>query len=201
MEWDYTSIPLEDRINLLFWKKMHLDLTADHHRIAVREAIETGDTMAALMQCGYTYLIPFMLDNWLKLQEVGMYEKALAYALTIPRVNRYLTSLETVHFLLEMADKKALKAEGDPIPNEDNFTLYRGYSAKNTAKPMVGLLWTSDIERAKWHALDADNLENPAISKAIAPKDAIYLYNNQNREQEFICAIPRGIKTECVWKG
>ena len=198
MEWDYTSIPLEDPINLLILKKMRPGLTADHHRIDVRTAIETGDIMAALMQCGYTYLVPFLVDNWVKLQEVGMYEKALAYALTIPRVNHYLISLEPVHFLLVLADRKALEAEGDPIPNGDNFTLYRVYSGKKTAKIMAGLLWTSDIDRAKWHALNAYNLEKPAISKAIVPRDAIYLYYNQNREQEFICIIPRGIKTECV---
>ncbi len=82
MGWDYSAIPLEDPVKLRFWQKFRPHLTVDHHRITLLEAIEAGDIMFAMMECGFTYQIPFMVDNWVKLQEFGMYEKALAYALT-----------------------------------------------------------------------------------------------------------------------
>ena len=198
MEWNYNSIPLEDPVTLASGQKILPDLTADNHRIAVRKAIEVGDIMSALMQCGYKYLVPFILDNWELLKNNGMYEKALAFALTMPRKYHHHISPGPLRFLLTMAIRATLEAEGDPIPEGESFTLFRGVAGKGVERRLVGISWTSDSDRSKWFTKSSADLENYTVLKAVVPRDAIYFYNNRNKEHEFICIIPQKTKLECV---
>ncbi len=100
-----------------------------------------------------------------------------------------------------MADRTSLEAEGDPIPDGENFTLYRGVAGKGTAMSIAGVSWTSDLNTAKMFAKSLDYLENPVVFKAIVTRDAVYFYSNTNQKHEYFCIIPRCIKLECVWKG
>ena len=197
MEWKYNSIPLEDPVTLAWGQKILPDLTADNHRIAVRKAIEAGDIMLALMQCGYKYMVPFILDNWELLKNKGMYEKALASALTMPSKYHHHISLEKLQFLLTIANRATLEAEGDPIPEGESFTLFRGVTGKGAERRLVGISWTSDSDRFEWFTKSSADLENPAVFKAVMPRDAIYFYNNRNKEHEFVCIIPQGVNIEC----
>ena len=143
-------------------------------------------------------MVLFILDNWELLKNKDMYEKAFASALTMPRKYDHHLSLETLHFLLTMANKATLEAEGDPIPEEESFTLFRGVTGKGAERRLVGILWTSDSDRAKWFTKSSTDLENPAVFKAVIPRDSIYFYKNRNKEHEFVCIISQGIKIECV---
>jgi hypothetical protein len=102
-----------------------------------------------------------MVDNWGKLQEVGNYGKPLSYAFTMPYENLYLTSIEPIHFVLTIADRKALETISDPITIREQLTQDIDYSAENITRQMAGVFWTSNIDKTMWCAMNANNLENP----------------------------------------
>jgi hypothetical protein len=202
MNWNFRAIPLV-RPDTLDWLHRNKDpnYPADDARIRAREAIEEGDIDQALCWCDNMNKIYFVLDNTQPLKFSGWYERAVVEALIGPKVNLHHIPLVALHYMLICADRTALMAAGDPVPDGESFTLYRGVSGKGAARRLRGISWTSSYDKAKWFASRFCDLEKPSVFMATVPRDAVCFCSNERNENEFVCIIPRHLKLERVWNG
>ena len=200
MEWNFRAIPLERPEIIEVIRNKFPDITPDYRRIDAQEYIEAGNIVGVLVECGSNGEVLFVLDNWKPLKQTGMYEEALLFALTDTLVNLYHVPLKTLQFLLEQADRDKLIAEGDNLPDDENFTLYRGVSGHGVARRLRGISWTSNPDRAKWFACRFEDLAKPAVFRAEVPRELVYAYSEDRDESKFICLIPPDLKLKCVWK-
>ncbi|MFP4194292.1 MAG: hypothetical protein ACLFRO_05055 [Desulfobacterales bacterium] len=142
--------------------------------------------------------LAFVMDNIKPLLENGYYEEALLIALTGPRVNLSNYPFDLIRTLLGGADKNKMRAQGDKMPHEGPFTLYRGVSGVGKARRKRGVSWTASFEKAQWFAKRL-SLDKPMVYQAEVPIEFVYAYTNERNEQEFICLLPEDHKLKKVW--
>lgn len=168
---------------------------------ATRAFIEGDMGIFLLTRCNTRALGVVML-NIAPLQEIGKYEEALASAWTVTRANHAGYRMEDVRYLLKIADRSRLRACGDPIPERDSFTLFRGCAGKGAAKRKRGFSWTSNYDTAMWFAKRLTPwLKDPAVYKVVVSKDNILFHTNERKESEYVLLLPKKTGVECVWKG
>jgi hypothetical protein len=140
--------------------------------------------------------------NIAPLQEIGKYEEALVRAWVDSRTNHSHYRMEDVRYLLKIADRSRLRECSDPIPEQEQFTLYRGCAGKGAAKRKRGFSWTSNLETAKWFAKRlVPYLKDPAVYRVVASKDDILFHTKARNESEYVVLLPKKTHLECVWKG
>lgn len=88
------------------------------------------------------------------------------------------------------ADRKALRAAGDPLPGPGPFTVYRGVSGEEPEERRIrGLSWTASKDRAREFAERFDG-PDPAVYEAVIKARHVLAYINWEKEEEFIVLLP-----------
>jgi len=144
----------------------------------------------------------FVLDNFPLLKECGVYEKALLHSYTSPRVNHVNCQTWVIRFLFELADRERLLQEGDPLPDDGPFTVYRGVAGHGAKRRLRGISWTASLDKAIWFAerfAESSKIEKPMVYQVTIMAEHVYVYSNDRNEQEFLCDISREMKLKKVW--
>lgn len=122
------------------------------------------------------------------LKSRGFYERALLDSFV--RTNHAHWALSELRELFESADRKALRAAGDPLPGPGPFTVYRGVSGEEPEERRIrGLSWTTSLKRAHEFAERFDG-PDPAVYEAVIEAQHVLTYINWNEEEEFIVLLP-----------
>jgi hypothetical protein len=153
---------------------------------------------------GSDEVLNIVLDNWPVLREAGLLEEAFIEAWSTQKWGSAHWTARTVGDLLELMDRKALLAVGDPLPPGDSFTLYRGVAGVRGLRRVRGHSWSGDKEIAKFFAEARANrfsLPNPAVYEGIIAREHVlaYLGANHRDEKEFLVIPRRFSRIEKVW--
>ena len=162
-------------------------------------ALQAGDAGGLLLLESNERGLELVNLNRAALQSRGIYEAAIVVALTATRTNNH-RAYPLIRNLLAHADRKRLRAAGDPIPTPGPFTLYRGVAGKGSARRIRGYSWTANLERAQWFASRADRfgLADPAVMRAVVPTRYVLFCSNDRSESEFFVDLPPGFPVERV---
>lgn len=170
-----------------------LGLDLGHIRSRLRQlaykAFIEGDAVGILVLMDNTVELDFVTENMVPLTKRGIFEAALVEAFTDTRVNNHRWPVSTLQKFLDEGDINKLRAAGNPLPEGNVYTIYRGVSGKRPYRHVRGLAWTASLEQACWFATRYffDGAEDPAVYKARIKKDDVYFYMNERNEQEFVC--------------
>jgi hypothetical protein len=169
---------------------MDLDLSLFEPQLCglARAAFEEGNAGGFLLCAGNHYGLSIVRDNLLQLLERGIYEPALLTAYTGCRGNNRHWPTTTLQRLFNLADRAKLRAAGDPLPDGDRFTIYRGVSGSSYYRKVRSFSWTLDRERAEWfaHRFDVLGLADPAVYRAVVRREQVLAFFNGRQEQEII---------------
>ena len=138
----------------------------------------------------------FVADNWYLLKKTGNYEKALLDSHVLIRTNYSNWSLNVLNFLFMQADIEILRKTGDPIPDQETFTLYRGVSGVGRKRRVSGISWTDSPNTAAWFAnrFSGLNLKDPAVFKVTVPNESIMACCFDRQEREYLVRMPLPVK-------
>lgn len=162
-------------------------ITVDWAIQQCRDAFIRGDASGCFLgESGGTYL-RFLWDNAFRLKQRGIYEPALVCAYGCSTLGFAGWPNDNVAFLFALADMDKLREAGDPIPEGDTFTLYRGVAGPKKYHRTFPS-WTSDYWTAAWFAGRFDD-KNPAIYQAEVSREDILFYN-EGSEKEFVVMCP-----------
>jgi len=138
-----------------------------------------------------TYCLGFVVDNQTRLLAIEKYEEALLSAYVGTRTNWAHWNFSGIKWLFGLADPNKLRAAGDPIPEQDTFTLYRGVSGKGSKRRVNGYSWTASVDRAIWFAKRFDVVfQDPAVYQVTVQNKDILAMVNERNEQEYILRLP-----------
>jgi len=129
----------------------------------------------------------FINQNIHQLKAKGIYEAAMLNAWTSVK-DTWLFYFD-FHEILEMfkiVDRDKMINAGDSIPDQTEFTLYRGVSGTGAARNKLGLSWTSSPNIAAWYALRYAYLDDPAVFTMNATLDDILVYSNDRYDQTYL---------------
>jgi len=150
-----------------------------------------GDIEGVLWCMSNESHIRFILGNIGQLKDRGLYEKALLHAYTSTRTNHSCWGLKTLRLLFRIADIEKLRKTGDPIPNQDTFTLYRGVSGVGKERRVNGFSWTESPHIAAWFAMRfSSSLPDPAVFTVTVPHDSVMACINDRNEREYLISLP-----------
>ena len=160
-------------------------------------ALQAGDAGGLLLLESNERGLELVNLNRHALQSRDIYEGCLVVALTATRTNNH-RAYPLIRKLLTHADRKRLRAAGDPIPTPGPFTIYRGVAGKGAARRVRGYSWTTDLERAQWFANRAAlfGLADPAVMRATVPTRHVLFCSNERGEAEFFVDLPATVKVE-----
>lgn len=99
-------------------------------------------------------------------------------------------SFDMILFLFSIAKPNKLRATGDPIPDQEFFTLYRGVAGNGRKRRVNGISWTSSPKVAAWFAKRYDWLEDPAVFKITVPNNQVLACINDRNEKEYLLKLP-----------
>jgi hypothetical protein len=155
-----------------------------------------GDIEGALCMMDNVSCLIFIRDNAARLIAKNKYEKALLSAYTATRTNFASWDFNEIRLLFELADVNKLRSAGDPIPQQKNFTVYRGVSGHEPQRRVIGYSWTNSPGVAagfakRWKEL---GLEDPAVYEVTVPFDCVLAFYHGRQESEFILRVPLPVK-------
>lgn len=156
-----------------------------------------GEISGVLAMSSNQVGMAFVADNFPLLQEKGMYEEALWCAYSSINTNHHTWDIHLFNLLFSEADSDKLRKEGDPIPDKDTFTLYRGVAGNGSARRVNGISWTGSPNVAAWFALRY-KMNDPTVFKVTVPKDSILIHYNGRKEDEYILRLPLPVKPKRV---
>ena len=136
---------------------------------------------------------PEEAPNFHLLRDLGIYEEALLDAFSGTKSNYHHWGYGALCELFTSANRKRLRAAGDPLPGPGPFTLYRGVAGTGKHRRVRGLSWTASKRIAYWFATRYDRLDNPAVFEATVPESDILAYTNDRDEHEFIFIPPKDL--------
>ncbi len=176
----------------------------------VPEMWQAGDIAGILFTMGDNDGFEFVFSNLDPLKRAGLYESALFQAyigirLCPPNLIdktgiRRLTPHE-LQSLFQFADRCKLRKQGDPLPGEGPFTLYRGVMNIHNTKNIRSISWTASPHIAAWFATRFKHLKEgyePGVYRITVPEENVFFYTNERSEQEFVVELPSGIKARRV---
>lgn len=168
-----------------------LDPIPEELRPDAIEAFEAGEMPLGLASNMESLVLVYM--NAKALLDRGMYERALLDAFIAARTNNHHFPVNMLQWLFSRADRARLLAAGDPLPDGETFTLYRGVAGRGPARRVRGFSWTSSPERAQWFANRAGGwgLHDPAVYTVTVERSDVYAYSNERKESEFIVLLER----------
>jgi hypothetical protein len=171
-------------------KKDDLESRLQALAMKAKKFCEKGDIIIAMVFLPNTQHLNFVFDNLNPLREIGKYEEALLHAYIAPRTNFADWPFSDIRFLFDNADPDKLRVEGDSIPDQKEFTLYRGVSGKGRARRVNGYSWTESPNIAAWFAMRFADLEDPAVFKITVPREQILACSHDKNEKEYILKLP-----------
>ena len=154
------------------------------------EAFNRGDAPGFLATAGRDGGLELVLHNLHALQSRGIYETALLWAYGETKTNNLDVPPEIMTYLFAVADRKRLRAAGDPLPGPGPHTIYRGVAGRGRARRLRGWSWTASVEIARWFAGRNAELPAPAVFRVTVPTRAVLAYDNSRDEQEFLVWLP-----------
>lgn len=155
-------------------------------------SFEAGDYEGFLFLASNVYSVALVFRNASGLQDRGIYEAALLYALSATRTNNRHYTMSGLRFLLEIADPARLRAAGDPLPPGTQFEVFRGVAGRGRNRRVRGISWTLDIGKAEWFATRYE-LPNQAIYTGLVSESHILAYTNARDESEII-VLPENVR-------
>lgn len=167
----------------------------------VDEAVKcwkAGDIKGVLIMMPNTACLAFVCDNWKQLKDIGKYEEALLSAYVGTRVNHSLYSMDLLMFLFKIADHEKLRKAGEPVPEQAEFTLYRGVSGVGRKRRVTSFSWTESVDIAAWFAKRFVDLPDPAVFKVVVPNEQVMAYCNEREEKECLLRLPLPVKPKRV---
>ena len=102
-------------------------------------------------------------------------------------------SMSEIRMMFNFADTEKLRAAGEPIPEQESFTLYRGVSGRTCKRRVNGFAWTESPNTAAWFAMRF-NLEDPAVFAVTVPRDSILARCTGRKESEYLLKLPLPMK-------
>jgi hypothetical protein len=159
-----------------------------------RQKWEKGDVSGVFATMPNTHCLAFVFDNLPLLKKIGKYEEALFHSYIGTRTNHSNWSMDVLSFLFQQADVEILRKTGDPIPDQDVFTLYRGVSGIGRKRRVNGLSWTDSLNTAAWFARRFCDLPDPAVFKVVIPNESIMACCNERKEKEYLLRLPLPVK-------
>lgn len=160
------------------------------------ERWEKGDIEGVLCMMSNERSMAFVADNWPILKKIGKYEKALLHCYVTIRTNYSNWSMDTLRFLFMQADIEILRKTGDPIPDQDVFTLYRGVSGIGRKRRVSGFSWTDSPNTAAWFARRFPDLPDPAVFKVTVPRESVMACCYDRQEREYLLLLPLPVKPQ-----
>jgi hypothetical protein len=154
---------------------------------------EQKDPLSIMVLMSNQQTLRFVFDNMLLFHEHGIYEKALLDAFIGCRVNWATWSPDVIHYMFERGDKEKLHSYGDPLPDKNVFTLYRGVAGVGRARRVRGFSWTANPHCAAWFATRFCDLPNPTVFTIECPREYVLAHlgpSFRNEEEYLILPYP-----------
>jgi hypothetical protein len=161
-----------------------------------RECWEKGDVFGVMSCMPYSANLAFVFDNMDSLVRMGKYEECFLRAYSRIKTNLSNWDMGALKLLFDHADKVKLRKAGDPIPEQEIFTLYRGVSGNGKQRRVHGFSWTSSPNTAAWFAkrfLDL-GLSDPAVYIVTVTNGSILACLNGRNENEYLLGLPLPVK-------
>jgi hypothetical protein len=150
-----------------------------------QDALDNCDFPGFLVSASNEASLPLLATVVNKALDCGKLESAFIDAFIATRTNNHRHS-QTIECLLQRIDPIKLKSEGDKIPSQDEFRLYRGVSGNDSSRTIKGYSWTNNLELAHWFAMRYSELGKPSIFTTTVCEDAVLFYSNERDENEFV---------------
>jgi hypothetical protein len=177
---------------------LSLHMVPELLRAQVAGCFETGDGDGFVFSVDNTRALELVVWNTTALQARGLYERALLQAWTGTRTNHHGWSLREQRALFEIADRRNLRAVGDPLPKPGPFTLYRGVAGRGPARRIRGLSWTASPKQARWFAerfAHHGRLTDPAVYQVtVSEADVLAYVGSHRQEDEYLVLVPPHLK-------
>jgi hypothetical protein len=136
-------------------------------------------------------VLDVVVDNWKVLRQSGLLEEAFLDAWCINKHGVCNWHMKFCHAFFALLDPDKLRKAGDPLPDGDSFTVYRGVAGTGAKRRVRGYSWTgdegiarqfADLREHKYH------LPNPAVYRAIARREHVLAYIDASgrNEKEFL---------------
>ena len=133
----------------------------------------------------------------------SLLEPALTSSYSLAPTARGIT-LKRWARLFECCDRERLRAAGDPLPEGDRFTLYRGVSGRGAARRVAGLSWTRSPGIASHFArtwplvglgsgcrTEAPPEADPAVYVTEVRREDVLFYDDGRNEDDFVLIAKR----------
>ena len=175
--------------------------TVDSHlRDGALEAWNDGNIEGILCLMPNTRGLAFVFDNIYLLKETGKYEEALFSVYIGTRTNWAYWDMDIIRWMFKEADPEKLAQAGDPIPEQQLFTVYRGVGGNGRARRVNGLSWTDLLDKAIWFAKRAKIfcLNDPAVFTVTVPRESVLACCNERNEHEYLLKLPLPVKPKRV---
>lgn len=186
-----------------FLEELNLRVFYEYNEPEIREIAaqcwEEGNVVGVLCMMSNERSMGFIADNWFLLKKIGNYEEALLHAYQSIRTNYSNWSMDMLRFLFNRADIEILRKTGDPIPDQDTFTLYRGVSGIGRKRRVNSFSWTDSPNTAAWFARRFDLL-NPAVFTVTVPNKSVMACCYDRNEREYLLQLPLPIKPKRLKK-
>jgi hypothetical protein len=155
----------------------------------VHKDYDAGDVVGFVSSAnGNHNALALVADNIAALKRRGIYEPALLQAFTITRTNHAGWSPSVIGCLFALADRAKLLAAGDPLPDGETFTVYRGVRGVGRRRRITtGYSWTLDRGCACWFTQRYTHLPDPAVYEATISRSEVLAYDEGRSEREVIC--------------
>ena len=167
-------------------RNLNLDSFDSTLHAAVRSAVKSGNASQLIPLLTRGYELDFVWKNAERLLKSGIYEPVLVHAFVNVKNGLPGWPIELLDSLFGRANRKKLLEAGQPIPVEDEFTLYRGVSGIAPYRKEDGMSWTRSIECALRFAERNKHHGDQAIYKTTVPASEILFYSHERGEDEFI---------------
>lgn len=157
-------------------------------QVLVCRAILKRDAGEFLFSSGDSvYMLGLVRDNATALKKLGMLEASIVGGWTAAKgTNAGFNAIEIARILDGCDRDKLQEVTGQPMPDGDRFTLYRGVAGTGKWRRIRGLAWTDSLDIACWFASRFAHLGDPAIMTASVPKSGVYFYTDERSEREYV---------------
>lgn len=181
--------------------KLCLDLVPNNFRSQFRKAFRERHVFEMLLLIGNDETLSFVSMNDEQLKRKGIYEPMLLHAFTGCRVNNNHITITQLQEMFANADRDKLLAAGDPLPDGESFTIYRGVGGVECERKECSYSWTLDFNIACWYASRARlfRLEDPAVYTASVDRAEVMAFCNDRQENEVICLPVEICRMELLW--
>jgi hypothetical protein len=149
-----------------------------------------GEVVAVLRLANSEARLSLLKNNADAMLEADFYEAALVEAYSGTSTNHYDLSPSELRSLFDRGSRVKLLDAGDPLPDAERFTVYRGVAGVEPHRREDGCSWSGDSGVAAWYAKRLQ-LQDPAVLQAQITRAEVYVYLAANGkgygEEEFVC--------------